>query len=117
MEYLNRVRTRAGIPALQESDVNGGNDLLKAVLNERFSELYMEGWRRTDITRNMEGPERMSKQCYQSFDALKVDPSFEEFNTPIIIDQPFQWDDRMYLLPVPNSELYTNPQMVQAPFY
>lgn len=117
LEYLNRVRTRAGIPALQESDVNGGDDLLKAVLNERFSELYMEGWRRTDITRNMEGPERMSKQCYQSFDALKVDPSFEEFNTPIIIDQPFQWDDRMYLLPVPNSELYTNPQMVQAPFY
>ena len=52
---------------------------------------------------------------------LALNPSFEEFNTPIQIDQPFKWDDRLYLLPVWSrsdmDELYSNPQMVQAPGY
>ena len=47
----------------------------------------------------------------------KKDPTFEEFNKRVVIDQPFQWDDRMYLLPVKSSEIYSNPQMVQAPLY
>ena len=42
-------------------------------------------------------------------------------NTPTQIDQPFKWDDRLYLLPVWSrsdmDELYSNPQMVQAPGY
>ena len=45
------------------------------------------------------------------------DPTFEEFNQRVKVDQPFQWDDRMYLLPIPTSEIYNNPQLVQAPNY
>ena len=47
----------------------------------------------------------------------KKDPTFEEFNQRIKVDQPFQWDDRMYLLPIPSSEIYNNPQLVQSPGY
>lgn len=44
-------------------------------------------------------------------------PTFEVFNTPITIGQPFDWNDRMYLMPISNDEIYSNPQLVQAPGY
>jgi hypothetical protein len=47
----------------------------------------------------------------------KEDPSFTEFNTPTKVNQSFQWANRMYLLPIASSELYSNPQLVQAPGY
>ena len=47
----------------------------------------------------------------------KENPTFEEFNTVTPVKQPFQWNNRMYLLPVFDREVYKNPQMVQAPGY
>ena len=48
---------------------------------------------------------------------MVTNPTFEEFNQIEVIDQPFKWNDRMYLYPVVNSEVYANPQLVQAPYY
>lgn len=52
-------------------------------------------------------------------DGLRVNPSFEEFNKPTLVNQPFKWDDKLYLMPVWSrsdmDELYSNPQLVQAP--
>lgn len=117
LEYLNKVHTRAGLPAIQLSDVSGDGQLLKAVRNEIFTEFYMESRRQLEIRRNVEGPERMSKSCYKGLNCMGTDPSVEEFNQVVQIDQPFRWDDRMYLYPIPNSEVYSNPQLVQAPGY
>ncbi len=117
LTYLNKVRSRAGIPTLTTADVTTYDDLLKIVRDERFAELYMEGMRFEDITRYVEGPERMSKSCYYGLNAMVENPSFTDFNQPVNIDQSFKWDNRMYLLPIPNSELYSDPQLVQAPYY
>lgn len=117
VEALNAVRTRAGLPALTVDEVSGDGELLKATRNEIFSEYYYEARRQLEIRRNLEGQERMSKHCYQGLNALVYDPTFEEFNQVTQIDQDFDWDDRMYLYPIPNSELYSNPQLVQAPYY
>mgnify|MGYP000532313400 CR=1 FL=1 len=40
--------------------------------------------------------------------------TFEKFNVRTTIDQPFRWNDRLYLAPIQNAEVYKNPQMVQA---
>lgn len=117
IEYLNKVRTRAGVPAVAQGSVSSGDVLLKVVLNERFAELYFEGMRFEDIRRYVMGPERMSKKCYQGLNAMKKNPSFEEFNVPTQIEQEFSWNNRMYLQPIPDDEIYSNPQLVQAPGY
>ena len=48
----------------------------------------------------------------------RQNPSFEEFNKPTLVNQPFKWDDKLYLMPVWSrsdmDELYSNPQLVQA---
>lgn len=47
----------------------------------------------------------------------KKDPSFREFNQRVKVDQPFMWNNKMYLLPINDSEIYSNPQLVQSPEY
>ena len=66
----------------------------------------------------MIAPEYMSAGVRRGLNAMsKLDPSFEEFNTPVVIGQDFKWTNRMYFLPVFENEVYKNPQLVQAPGY
>ena len=53
----------------------------------------------------------------KGLNGMTVNPSFEEFNQIVPIDQPIQWNVRQYLVPIKNSELYSDPQLVQAPGY
>lgn len=116
--YLNKIRERAGVPDLTAQMLTMANKtLLQAVLGERFIELYAEHSRYYDIRRYVQGPKYLSKSCYMGLNAMRTNPSFEEFNTPTPIPQPFSWNNRQYLLPVTSSEIYSNPQMVQAPGY
>ena len=45
------------------------------------------------------------------------EPTFEELNQPVIVNQDYKWENRMYLAPIFANETYKNPQMVQAPEY
>ncbi len=122
LDNLNFIRRRAGIPELTEEIINGSSmDLTEWIRNERFIELFEEGHRYYDIRRWMTAPELLKAGAHMGLNGHQKDPSFETFNRPVQIDQPFKWDDRMYLLPIwSNSsfdELYSNPQMVQAPGY
>ena len=92
------MRERAGIPALLETDITPNNTLTDMIRNERFIELWHE--------------------CHYGQNATeKTDPSFSEFNQLKRIDQPCQWATRMYLLPVHDREVYSDPNLVQSPGY
>ena len=115
---LNIIRERAGVPDLTAADVTSEHPIVEWVHNERFSELFFEGERAQDLRRWMLAPQYLGANVRKGLNALsKADPSFAEFNTPKKIDQPFQWSNRMYLIPVAVSEVYSNPQLVQAPGY
>lgn len=117
LENLNEIRERAGVPKLTTSTIPSGKTLLDCILEERFIELFQEGNRYHDIRRYLKGRERLNSSSYEGLNGMFKNPTFEEFNRRTIINQPFTWDDRMYVLPVPTSEIYANPQMVQAPNY
>ena len=118
LEYLNKIRTRAGVPEMTKDILTEqGKTLLEAVLDERFIEFYAEHSRYHDIRRYVQGPKYLSKSCFMGLDAKHENPSFEKYNTPVVIDQPFNWNNRQYLTPIRNTELYANPQLVQAPGY
>ena len=51
LDLLNRVHTRAGLPAYTMADVKDTQDFLDKVLEERGHELWFEGARRTDLIR------------------------------------------------------------------
>lgn len=118
IEYLKPVRTRAGLPELTKQMIaESGYDIMEWVRNERFCELWGEGHRLHDIHRWVKGPEYLGAGKRRGLNALVVDPSFETFNTPMVINQPFTWNDRMYLATLGFEESSKNLNLVQAPGY
>ena len=116
--YMNKVRNRAGITPWTEALLaEKGKTVLQAVMDERFVECYLEGYRYYDLRRYLQGRERLSSGNWKGLNAVQTSPSFASFNEVVDISQPFSWNDRMILLPVSNNEVYSNPNMVQAPGY
>lgn len=117
LEALNTVRRHAEVRDLTTADFSRMS-LREWIRNERFIELYAEGHRYYDVRRWMIAPQVLKSGAREGLNALsKTDPTFEEFNVRTKVDQPFGWSDRMYLLPIPSSEIYSNPQLIQAPGY
>ena len=45
----------------------------------------------------------------EGLNAMVKDVPFEKFNVRTTIDQPFRWNDRLYLAPIQNAEVYKKP--------
>lgn len=118
LEALNPVRERAGFQALTTGDMNVmGMDVTDLIRNERFVELFREGHRYYDIRRWKIAPQVSGAGKIYGMNNNVVNPSFEEFNRPVLMNQPLRWYNRLYLLAVQDKEVYSNPQLVQAPNY
>ena len=112
LTYLNVVRERAGIPDVTEEMLND-MPAMDWIRNERFVELWGEGLRYYDARRWM-----IAAGVRKGLNMEQVEePTFEELNQPVIVNQDYKWENRMYLAPIFANETYKNPQMVQAPEY
>ena len=116
LENLNVIRERAGVRKLTTADLSTMS-LMEWVRNERAIELHAEGHRYYDVRRWRIADQVMQPSEFKGLNGMTVNPSFEEFNQIVPIDQPIQWNVRQYLVPIKNSELYSDPQLVQAPGY
>lgn len=116
---LNYVHERAGLPAITESDIQkSGKTLMEWIQNERFIELFGEGHRFYDVRRWMIAPDVLAAGMREGLNAEAVmDPTFEEFNQRIQVNQPYRWSNRMYIAPILQSEIGKNTNLVQAPGY
>ena len=63
VDLLNRVRTRAGLPAYATADFGSAADFIDKLLWERAHELWYEGCRRQDLVRNNRYVSTMAKKC------------------------------------------------------
>lgn len=120
LDNLNIIRKRAGVPELTDDDCNAGMSIRDWVRAERRNELFMEGHRFYDLRRWVVAAQYLSagvREGLDSFVSKTMNPSIEEFNRRVVVDGDYAWDDRLYLLPVDDDDIYKNPQMVQAPGY
>ena len=118
LEQLNVVRRRAGFDDLSVSDMAGMNmSVTDLVRNERFVELFKEGHRYYDIRRWKIAPQVSGAGKIYGLNNCVLNPSFEEFNQPVLMNQPLRWYNRLYILPPDDNEVYSNTQLVQAPNY
>lgn len=117
LDNLNKIRERAGIPDLTTADITDKMSLTDWVRNERYVELYEEGQRYYDLRRWCIAPQMLKAGTRYGLNMSTINPSFEDFNKPTLVDQPFKWTSRQYLLPIWDKELYRSPQLIQAPGY
>jgi hypothetical protein len=88
-DALDAVRTRSGMPVVDRAKYAGKDALREVIRNERRVELALEGQRYMDIRRW-----KIAPQVMKTINNIK--------NTQA---QERTWNDRFYLMPVPQKEV------------
>jgi len=119
-DYINKVRTRAGIPSVQDAWSNYSNNpskyttkegLREIIHRERNIELAFEGQRFWDLLRWKEA-ERVLQVPIQGWNYSKSDvPGYYQINN--LFNRSFQVRD--YFWPIAETDLLTNKNLVQNP--
>lgn len=112
LEYLNKVRTRAG-------QINATALTRDLIRRERRVELAFEGLRYFDIKRWDLGPTVMNGAYYGSrLGTVNQTTGKVTWGTGyILVENRTFYPQRKYLLPIPQSEIDVNPKMTQNPGY
>ncbi|WP_186756223.1 RagB/SusD family nutrient uptake outer membrane protein [Echinicola salinicaeni] len=117
IEYIDRVRERAGIPLLAEikPEIIGDQEAQrKAVRQEMRVELATEGQRYFDVRRWMiaDSPQGRQGGNFYGMD-MNAGSEADFFNRA-----PYEnrvWEKRMYLYPIPLNEVQKSERLVQNP--
>ena len=116
--YINLVRERAGIPALQEGLTK--EQMREAIQQERRVEFNCEGIRFNDVRRWKQGEKFFNTRLFgMNFHGSKKS---DDRNDPAAFYQRTfyknrYFNQRMYLWPVPQTQMDINPNLIQAPGY
>ena len=106
-EALNQVRDCADMKHVTEN----GADFTAKVRNERRIELAFEGHRFYDIRRwKIAGLDEV-RNIY----GVKITKSGTSLSYEKVLLQQMYWNDKMYLFPYPQNEIYMNPDLGQNP--
>lgn len=99
-DAINDVRSRVGMPDVVES----GDDLVERYRRERNVELVLEDHRFFDMRRWKIGPETLGVPA-RRVSVYKNGSVIEYvFKGRVVVNDTREWDDKMYLLPIPTSE-------------
>jgi hypothetical protein len=126
--WLNKIRYRAGMPALTET----GAALKERYRNERRVEMAYEDQRYHDCRRWMIAPVTLGRKLVYidvvgTLKAGATPPSpykhdetkYNYTYTPLEVNsqENRKWDDKMYFRPIAQDEMNTNLKLIQNPGY
>lgn len=94
-DAIDQLRTRAGMPVLNRAALGTQTLLREAIRQERRIELVLEGHRFRDIRRWQIAPNVMT--------------SLYDLENGLV--QTRKWDNKLYLMPVPQSDIDKNPKL------
>ncbi|GAB3534098.1 RagB/SusD family nutrient uptake outer membrane protein [Pontibacter brevis] len=127
-EWLNKVRFRAGMPAVTET----GEALMERYRNERRVEMAYEEQRFHDVRRWMIPEETVGQQPRiidvkgtlkpgKTVSVYQYNPENYNYTYNVIeLGEGVEnraWDDKMYYLPIHRDEINRNDKLVQNPGY
>lgn len=107
-EAASKTRVRAGLPEFVTGMSN--STFWQKYCNERFVELAFEGHRFWDVRRWKE-----ADKYFKSITEMKITKDDDGSYTYTRQTVSRQWDDKMYLFPIPTTELMKNKNLVQNP--
>ena len=124
---INKLRDRAGLPALTNSFVStNGLDMRTEIRRERTIELFLEGFRFDDLRRwkNAETEMPMALEgvlwrgTQYDTDSRWGDIDFPQNGDDYIIVEPTgkrKFEEKHYLFPLPTRQILLNPNLEQNP--
>jgi starch-binding outer membrane protein, SusD/RagB family len=116
-DYVNMIRSRPSVdmPLVTES----GTALLERYRHERRIELYFEEHRWFDVRRWKIAPEVLSLPA-RKVDIVKdlvTGKKTYTYSDLLLFGQTRYFPEKMYYLPIPQTEMNKNPNLVQNPGY
>jgi hypothetical protein len=126
--WLNKIRFRAGMPALTES----GDALKQRFRNEKRIEMFLEEQRYHDTRRWMIAPTTLGRKANginingtlkagKNVTLYKYDPTNYDYTYKVFEIDPGKenraWLDKQYYLPIHRDEMNRNNKLVQNPGY
>ena len=111
LEAVNKTRQRAGVGDITDTDAT---TFWTRYQKERMVELAFEGHRFWDVRRWKE-----ADRYFTSITELKLTQQLADDGTErysyILNQVSRQWNDKMYLFPIPQTEILKNPNLEQNP--
>lgn len=104
-DALNQVRTSANMPGVTAT----GAEFREKIRNERRVELAFEGHRFFDIRRWKIAGDDEVRNIY----GVRITRSGDSYSYQRELLETRYWDDKMYLYPFPQNEVYMNPNLTQ----
>lgn len=112
---VNAVRARAGMPGITAT----GTELYDAIKHERRIELAFEEHRYFDARRWMDAPKVFGRTVHSIYIKKYADGTktyaVSKLRSDVGGDRV--WDNKLYWLPIPKTEMDKNPNFVQNPGY
>ncbi|RLT74088.1 RagB/SusD family nutrient uptake outer membrane protein [Parabacteroides distasonis] len=123
--YLNQVRQRAGMPAVDRAKYATKDKLRELIHRERTVELAGEGLRRADIIRWKENGKMLAEKVMNgnllriegTVDEAEVDPGTRATVTSTAVIENRSFTSRNRYLPIPQGSIDKNPNLEQNPGY
>lgn len=121
LEYIDKVRDRAGIPLLQniKPEILGDQTALReAVRRERRIELNTEGYRFFDVRRWMVAEQDGYRQGGDFYGMNMFGPKGDRmaFYEKVLVETR-KFEKKNYLYPIPLTQVQISKQMVQNPLW
>lgn len=112
-KYINKIRGRNGvkmpsIPNLPQAEMR------ERIRNERRVELAFEGHRFWDVRRWMQGPASFGVPI-EGVEISKTSADSFTYNKIVVENRTFE--NKMYLYPIPQSELFIDHSLIQNPLW
>ena len=117
LTYLNKVRQRAGIANIEtlNPNIKGNQDLQRlSIQRERRIELATEGQRYFDVRRWMIADQDGEGRQYGYVHGMNMNAPEDNFYTEVDAS-PIVFKRKMYLYPLPDSEMKKSTVLVQNP--
>lgn len=117
--YIDRIRSRAGVPTIDAAwgPIGGANDqatLRGIVRQERTIELYLENHRFWDLRRWQIADQYLNQKA-KGMNIQGVNDA--DFFKVTEVTFPRAFTQRNYLMPIPQSEVNKNENLIQNPGY
>lgn len=108
---VEQIRERAGLAPFQLSAGLSQSQMRDIIRNERRKELAFEEHRFYDVRRWKLAEQEFNKEL-SAMTIYKTGTGIIRQQTPVL---KMKFEERMYLAPIPFSEVIKNPQMIQNP--
>lgn len=121
LDYLNEVRSRAGLPTFQASygligGMPTGDELMKAMRREITSEFMFEGHMSHNYKRWLIATKEWAGMENGMIGLNAEGKTAEDFYKETVLkSQPFIFEAKQYLFPIPQTAIDVNQKLVQNP--